>query len=112
MIPQADWQGFQHALPAFPFGLIRLAHGRDYTGRKEEVGCLCRFASITNTPGSKPGVFVIVCLSKHFFKDPDVIQMKLLFSAILETQIKHRRDLPPSLRLGAYQVVIAPDLDL
>ena len=85
MFPQADWQGIQHALPAFPFGLIRLAHGRDYTVQEEEVDRMCRFASTINTPGSIPGAFVIVCLSKHFFKDPEFVQIKLLFSAILET---------------------------
>lgn len=38
--------------------------------------------------------------------------MKLLVPAILETQLKNRCDLPPSLRLCAHQIIVAPDLDL
>ncbi len=41
MFPQAGWQGFQHALPAFAFGLVFLAHEREYTVQAGEVFRIC-----------------------------------------------------------------------
>lgn len=42
MFPQFSGQDFQHALPSFPFGLVGLAHGRDYTVWEDGVGWMCR----------------------------------------------------------------------